>query len=254
MLKLKKKKKKTEDTSGDGGGKTSDNGGGQKMSLFGVEGNRKKGGGGKRAKKIKPVELRLQKDIEELDGGKIADITFPDPNNLMKINVVVSPEDGLWNGGKYDFTISVPDMYPHKPPVVHCHTKIYHPNIDLEGHVCLNILRADWKPVLDINAVIYGLIYLFYEPNANDPLNKQAAKQLREKPNEFKNSVRQSLMGKSIRIGGSYESFPRMLRQQCRFDGGNETPFLFEKDPKEEIFLSQINIFLYFQREEEYDM
>ena len=86
------------------------------------------------------------------------------------------------------------------------------PNIDLEGHVCLNILRADWKPVLDINAVIYGLIYLFYEPNANDPLNKQAAKQLREKPNEFKNSVRQSLMGKSIRIGGSYESFPRMLR------------------------------------------
>ena len=44
MLKLKKKKKKTEDTSGDGGGKTSDNGGGQKMSLFGVEGNRKKEG------------------------------------------------------------------------------------------------------------------------------------------------------------------------------------------------------------------
>ena len=48
---------------------------------------------------------------------------------------------------------------------------------------------ADWKPVLDINAVIYGLIYLFYEPNANDPLNKQAAKQLREKPNEFKKMV-----------------------------------------------------------------
>jgi ubiquitin-conjugating enzyme E2 M len=33
-------------------------------------------------------------------------------------------------------------------------------------------LREDWKPVLDINAVIYGLIYLFYDPNPNDPLNR----------------------------------------------------------------------------------
>lgn len=38
--------------------------------------------------------------------------------------------------------------------------------------MCLNILREDWKPVLDINSVIYGLIYLFYEPNPDDPLNK----------------------------------------------------------------------------------
>jgi ubiquitin-conjugating enzyme E2 M len=41
--------------------------------------------------------------------------------------------------------------------------------------VCLNILREDWKPVLDINAVVYGLIYLFYEPNPDDPLNHEAA-------------------------------------------------------------------------------
>jgi ubiquitin-conjugating enzyme E2 M len=38
-------------------------------------------------------------------------------------------------------------------PKVLCHTTIYHPNINLEGNVCLNILREDWKPVLDINAV-----------------------------------------------------------------------------------------------------
>ena len=50
---------------------------------------------------------------------------------------------------------------------------VYHPNINLEGNVCLNILREDWKPVLDINAVIYGLIYLFYEPNPEDPLNHE---------------------------------------------------------------------------------
>jgi ubiquitin-protein ligase len=52
--------------------------------------------------------------------------------------------------------------------------QIYHPNVDLEGNVCLNILREDWKPVLNLNSVMVGLQYLFLEPNADDPLNKGA--------------------------------------------------------------------------------
>jgi len=39
--------------------------------------------------------------------------------------------------------------------------QVYHPNIDLEGNICLNILREDWKPVLSINSVLYGLSFLF---------------------------------------------------------------------------------------------
>ena len=35
--------------------------------------------------------------------------------------------------------------------------QVYHPNIDLDGNVCLNILREDWKPVLSISSIIYGL-------------------------------------------------------------------------------------------------
>ena len=68
------------------------------------------------------------------------------------MQLTVKPDTGKWRGGKFVFTIRVPDMYPHEPPKVLCVTPIYHPNIDTEGHVCLNILRADWKPVLDLNA------------------------------------------------------------------------------------------------------
>ena len=42
-----------------------------------------------------------------------------------------------------------------------CPAQVYHPNIDPEGNVCLNILREDWKPVLSISSVIYGLQFLF---------------------------------------------------------------------------------------------
>lgn len=56
-----------------------------------------------------------------------------------------------------------PERFPYQ---------IYHPNVDVEGNVCLNILREDWKPVLNLNSVMVGLQYLFLEPNAEDPLNK----------------------------------------------------------------------------------
>ncbi|RHY28588.1 hypothetical protein DYB32_005857 [Aphanomyces invadans] len=81
---------------------------------------------------------------------------------------------------------------------VRCMTKIYHPNIDLDGNVCLNILREDWKPVLDINAVIYGLIYLFYEPNPDDPLNREAAEMFRSDPRRFQDVVGRSLRGQYV--------------------------------------------------------
>jgi ubiquitin-conjugating enzyme E2 M len=119
--------------------------------------------------------LLIPLDITDLDGGTVATVEFPNPNDLTNFNVTVSPDSGFWSGAKYHFTFAIPALYPHEPPKVTCNTKIYHPNINLAGAVCLNILREDWKPVLDINAVIYGLIYLYYEPNPDDPLNREAA-------------------------------------------------------------------------------
>ena len=72
---------------------------------------------------------------------------------------------GYYKGGRFAFSFKVNANYPHDAPKVKCETKVYHPNIDLEGNVCLNILREDWKPVLTINAIVYGLQYLFLVSN-----------------------------------------------------------------------------------------
>lgn len=78
----------------------------------------------------------------------------------------------MYKNGTFNFTFVINNNYPHDPPKVKCIQKIYHPNIDLEGNVCLNILREDWKPVLNLNSVMVGLQFLFIEPNPADPLNK----------------------------------------------------------------------------------
>ena len=76
---------------------------------------------------------------------------------------------GFYRNGRFAFTFKVGQGYPHEPPKVKCDNKIYHPNIDLEGNVCLNILREDWKPVLTINSIVYGLQYLFLVSIARRP-------------------------------------------------------------------------------------
>ncbi|MFQ6634197.1 hypothetical protein Gotur_010517 [Gossypium turneri] len=138
----------------------------------------------------------LRVDISELNLPKSCAITFPNgKDNLMNFEVSIRPDEGYYFGGTFLFSFQVSPVYPHEAPKVKCKTKVYHPNIDLEGNVCLNILREDWKPVLNINTIIYGLYHLFTEPNYEDPLNHEAAAVLRDNPKMFESNVRRAMSG-----------------------------------------------------------
>ena len=82
---------------------------------------------------------------------------FPNPDDILNFTLTIEPDEGLYKAGAFHFTFAINENFPHEPPKVKCTQKIYHPNIDLEGNVCLNILREDWKPVLNLNAIIVGL-------------------------------------------------------------------------------------------------
>lgn len=82
---------------------------------------------------------------------------FKDPDDLLNFELTIEPDEGMYKGGRFSFTFEISQGFPHEAPKVLCKEKIYHPNIDLQGKVCLNILREDWKPVLNLQAVIVGL-------------------------------------------------------------------------------------------------
>ena len=74
-------------------------------------------------------------DIASLDAGRIAEASFPNPQDLTNFLVTVHPDEGFWAGATYEFSVNIPPTYPHDPPKVHCNTKIFHPNITYEGTV-----------------------------------------------------------------------------------------------------------------------
>lgn len=59
--------------------------------------------------------------------------------------------DSPYQGGVFFLTIHFPTDYPFKPPKVAFTTRIYHPNINSNGSICLDILRSQWSPALTIS-------------------------------------------------------------------------------------------------------
>ncbi|MGH0124095.1 UNVERIFIED_CONTAM: hypothetical protein FKN15_018176, partial [Acipenser sinensis] len=64
---------------------------------------------------------------------------------------IMGPSDSPYQGGVFFLTIHFPTDYPFKPPKVAFTTKIYHPNINSNGSICLDILRSQWSPALTVS-------------------------------------------------------------------------------------------------------
>ncbi|RWS16374.1 NEDD8-conjugating enzyme UBE2F-like protein [Dinothrombium tinctorium] len=125
-------------------------------------------------------------------------VKFPNPNELHKLDLTIQPDDGFWLGGKFKFSIFVPEDYNLVPPKVKCNTRIWHPNISEEGEICLSLLRESsidglgWAPTRTLKDVVWGLNSLFTDLlNFEDPLNDSAAEHFRRDRESFRVKVRE---------------------------------------------------------------
>ena len=64
---------------------------------------------------------------------------------------IMGPDDSPYAGGVFFLNIHFPSDYPFKPPKVSFTTRIYHPNVNSNGSICLDILNAQWSPALTIS-------------------------------------------------------------------------------------------------------
>ena len=76
--------------------------------------------------------------------------------------------------------IRLPTDYPFKPPRITFYSKIYHPNINSIGSICLNILGDDWRPDLTIIKVLLSISSRLCDPGLEDPLVPEIAKLYKE--------------------------------------------------------------------------
>lgn len=99
---------------------------------------------------------------------------------------ILGPEDSPYYGGVFELDIHFPSEYPFKPPKLNFKTRIYHPNI-VNGNICLDILKDQWSPALTISKVLLSLCSLLTDPNPDDPLDIEIAKQYKKNIDEYYN-------------------------------------------------------------------
>ncbi|KAH0855049.1 hypothetical protein HID58_020529 [Brassica napus] len=89
---------------------------------------------------------------------------------------ITGSKDTVFEGTEYRLSLSFSNDYPFKPPKIKFETCCFHPNVDLYGNICLDILQDKWSSAYDVRTILLSIQSLLGEPNISSPLNNQAAK------------------------------------------------------------------------------
>ena len=98
---------------------------------------------------------------------------FPSDTDMTKWSATLSgPEATPYENLTFKLTFAYPPNYPYAPPEVLFKTPIYHPNVDMSGRICLDILKPGgvgkegaWSAVLNTGSVLLSIQSLLGEPN-----------------------------------------------------------------------------------------
>mmetsp|Transcript_12246 Transcript_12246/g.19900 ORF Transcript_12246/g.19900 Transcript_12246/m.19900 type:complete len:148 (+) Transcript_12246:89-532(+) len=136
---------------------------------------------------------RINKELADLgkdppancSAGPVDDDLFHWQATLM------GPQDSPYDGGVFFLDIHFPADYPFKPPKVHFTTRIYHPNINTNGGICLDILKDQWSPALTTSKVLLSICSLLTDPNPDDPLVPEIANLYKNDRTKFNDTAKE---------------------------------------------------------------
>ena len=114
--------------------------------------------------------LRELKDIQQDPPGNCSAGPVNEDDVFTWVASIIGPEGSPYAGGLFNLHIKFPVDYPFRPPTITFQTRVFHPNINAQGGICLDILKTEWSPALSIGKVLLSISSLLTDPNPKDPL------------------------------------------------------------------------------------
>jgi ubiquitin-protein ligase len=117
------------------------------------------------------VKFLLDKSpIDEPAGGSRAGAGSGAANAILGR---VLPTANIYNQAAFQIEMKLPAEFPFKPPEVRFVTPIYHPNVDDQGKICVDLLNGSesWKPTTSLVDVVKAVVDLVDSPKIDHALN-----------------------------------------------------------------------------------
>ncbi|KAG9289972.1 hypothetical protein G9A89_010278 [Geosiphon pyriformis] len=129
---------------------------------------------------------RMKRELEILERDPVPGIVcYPVDDSFLHFSAEIKgPQDTPYESGSFKVEVQIPQRYPMEPPKMQFITPIYHPNVDDVGRICLDILKmppkGSWSPSLNISTTLTSLRLLMADPNPDDPLSIEIAREFKE--------------------------------------------------------------------------
>ncbi|PKU81487.1 Ubiquitin-conjugating enzyme E2 28 [Dendrobium catenatum] len=149
---------------------------------------------------------RIQKELQDLQKDPPTSCSAgPAGEDLFHWQAtIMGPSDSPYTGGVFFVKIHFPPDYPFKPPKKDYHPfevtegtvsqssdyDVYHPNINSNGSICLDILKEQWSPALTISKVLLSISSLLTDPNPDDPLVPEIAHIYKNQRSRYEETAR----------------------------------------------------------------
>lgn len=121
--------------------------------------------------------FRLKTEIQSIQlppGASLSAEASKEDGYAMEIEYTMQVAEGIYEGRTLQFCLRVPNAYPFRPPKLRCLSDVFHPNIDRDGNVCMEILRLGWRPSHGLESVFANLYVIFVDVTGDDALNTEA--------------------------------------------------------------------------------
>lgn len=121
-------------------------------------------------------EIRKLINSDSINNHRFIDIIVNE-HDINKMTIIcLGPKETPYEEILSTISVSVPSGYPYSAPTIKFINKIFHPNISIDGHICLDVLKDKWSPVYTLRTILMSIMSLLSDPNPDSPLNGEAAR------------------------------------------------------------------------------
>ena len=137
----------------------------------------------------KTIVRRMQDALPTANSQPV--VCWPVDNNIWHLlGGIEGPPDTPYEGGVFWLSIRIPQDFPFKPPQVRLLTRIYHPNIDRLGNICLDVLGDQWFPGFTFSKLLLSILSILDDPGLEDPLVPEIAEAYLRDPDLYRENAR----------------------------------------------------------------